>query len=128
SSYRGDAGRPTVWRRASPRPLQPATRWVMRGSPMSAAETPRPDGSFFSAFRPGPKPRRAWLLPMVSAVLALIAVTVPLYCRSRPVPGSYQVATPRGLRTISPGMSESQVGAVLGVPFLSERKGAEVCL
>lgn len=97
------------------------------GPTMSADDTPGPDGSFFSAFRPGPRPRRAWLLPIVSAVVALVAVTVPLYFLIRPTPGSYQVATPRGLRTLSPGMSESQVGAVLGVPFLSEKKGSALC-
>lgn len=94
---------------------------------MSAAETPRPEGSFFSAFRPGPRPRRAWLLPIVAAVIALVAVTVPIYFLIRPTPGTFQVATPRGLRTVAPGMTEAQVGAVLGVPFLSERKGDAVC-
>ena len=46
----------------------------------------------------------------------------------RPNPNQFSVVTPKGMRLVKLGMSESQVGEVLGKPISSSQQGSEYCV
>lgn len=88
----------------------------------TSRETP-----FFASYLEERRPRGRWLLPVILAILlvALIPVSVWLI---KPNPDHFTVVTPSGLRMVRVGMSEDEVGGLLGQPIASEMRDGLRCL
>ena len=86
----------------------------------------RRDQPFFSAFVQEKQKRPKWVLPAaLSAAVFVIALTAFLV---RPDPQDFQVVTPYGMRTVTLGMSQEQVGQSLGKPIGIEERNGQQCL
>lgn len=85
------------------------------------------DTPVFASYLEERRPKGRWVLPVILSALlvALIPVAVWLI---KPNPDHFTVVTPTGLRMVSVGMSEDEVGGVLGTPVSSERREGLRCL
>ena len=91
-------------------------------------ETSPRESPFFKSYLDDQERRsRNWVLPVILAVVVLIGVIAGAFL-VRPNPNQFSVVTPKGMRLVKIGMSESQVGEVLGKPISSSQQGSEYCV